>query len=40
MAGIKSDLAHVKAQLSARAARLHAKTDSVVQKIEQKLARD
>ena len=40
MAGIKSDLAHVKAKLSARAARLHAKTDSVVQKIERKLARD
>jgi uncharacterized membrane protein len=40
MAGIKSDLARVKAKLSARTARLHAKTDSVVQKIERKLARD
>jgi len=40
MAAIKSDLAHVKAKLSARTARLHAKTDSVVEKLERKLARD
>jgi uncharacterized membrane protein len=40
MAAIKSDLTHIKAKLSARAARLHAKTDAVVQKIERKLARD
>jgi uncharacterized membrane protein len=40
MAAIKSDLARVKAKLSAQKARLHSKTDSVVQKIERKLARD
>jgi uncharacterized membrane protein len=40
MAAIKSDLAGVEAKLSARAARLHAKSDSVVQRMERKLARD
>jgi hypothetical protein len=40
MASIKRDLTQVKATLSARTARLHAKTDSVVQKMERKLARD
>ena len=40
MAAIKSDLARVKAKLSARRASLHSKTDAVVQKIERKLARD
>ena len=40
MAAIKSDLARVKAKLSARMTRLHTRTDSVVQKIERKLARD
>ena len=40
MASIKNDLAQVKAKLSARTARLHGRTDSVVQKIERKLARD
>ena len=40
MAAIKSDLARVKGKLSARTARMRAKTDAVVQKIERKLARD
>jgi uncharacterized membrane protein len=40
MASIKNDLAKVRAKLSARTSRLHAKTDSLVQKIERKLARD
>jgi len=40
MATIKSDLAGVEAKLSARAARLRAKADSVVQRMERKLARD
>jgi uncharacterized membrane protein len=40
MAAIRSDLASVKAKLSARTAGLHAKTDAVVQRMERKLARD
>jgi uncharacterized membrane protein len=40
MASIKSDLARVRAKLSARTSRLHAKADSTVQKVERKLARD
>jgi uncharacterized membrane protein len=40
MASIKNDLARVKARLSARTTRLHAKADSAVQKVEHKLARD
>jgi uncharacterized membrane protein len=40
MASIKNDLARVKARLSGRTTRLHAKADSAVQKVERKLARD
>jgi uncharacterized membrane protein len=40
MASIKSDLAQLTAKLSGRAASLHAKTDSVIQKIEGRVARD
>jgi uncharacterized membrane protein len=40
MASIKNDLARVNATLSARTARLHARADSAVQKVERKLARD
>jgi len=40
MDAIKRDLADVKAKLSARRARVQARTDSVIQKMERKLARD
>jgi uncharacterized membrane protein len=40
MASIKNDLARVKAKLSARTTRLHARANSAVQNVERKLARD